>query len=280
MLERRGNRRLFALFAVSLIGRELRFRRSRAHLAFRGGTDTISRRAGRSTDATGSSASSEQSRPASKTAVPPSELSPSSVDRGESEQIVSAQWIASAFVVGVASITFSTVQGLMTVVTTASVQISLIVGQGVVGLGSIFVLFKLFKLMNLNSPATTDGLETSERWEDTALDDWDRRFVDFNDDTPSGVRWEDMSPESPFRDLRQYIAENDLGVKTGGRTKQAVYEELVALSGVGAVEQEETGNSAVGLVQSKFPSLTKTLAAVSRRNKDARCKDKAASLSD
>ncbi|CAJ1403720.1 unnamed protein product [Effrenium voratum] len=65
-----------------------------------------------------------------------------------------------------------------------------------------------------------EGTKTEAEVEDP-FRDWDQRFAK--------LRLADLSPDSKFAELRAFAAQEGLEVKTGGRSKAAVLEEIKAL---------------------------------------------------
>lgn len=57
---------------------------------------------------------------------------------------------------------------------------------------------------------------------DETIDDWDRRFSD----VAEKINFKDLTPDSPINELRAFAQQERLTIKTGGRTKEAIYMEI------------------------------------------------------
>mmetsp|Transcript_18888 Transcript_18888/g.39288 ORF Transcript_18888/g.39288 Transcript_18888/m.39288 type:complete len:315 (-) Transcript_18888:5-949(-) len=82
-------------------------------------------------------------------------------------------------------------------------------------------------------PATTPEMAPSESvGPDSALSEWDRRFKSRASDAPAPrelIRFEDLSPTSPLAELTAFIAQEELAVRTSGRTKAELYKEIAVM---------------------------------------------------
>lgn len=70
--------------------------------------------------------------------------------------------------------------------------------------------------------ASSNAPQTKLEAKDEVMEDWDRRFAD----VAVKLRFQDLSPDSPVATLRAFLKQEGLAVKTGGRTKEAIYMEI------------------------------------------------------